>query len=206
MLNAGPLQQPSVRSLPGTIGSRVESCNSQNRDDPARRGVGRLPQANSAFWLLAALTLLGAGLVLRPPAALPMLRAVSVPQCPVPIEVPGQGVHCLSAEEAHGRGLVAGDVCPIGPHGEPLAGPPARMAPRRLLAAGVLLDPRTATAAELEALPEVGPGLARRIVEARTAREQRGEPSGFCQADLRRIPGLGERRLKRLLPFLVPLP
>ena len=43
----------------------------------------------------------------------------------------------------------------------PAAGPPGRMAPRRLLAAQVLLDPETASAAELLALPDVGPHLAR---------------------------------------------
>jgi hypothetical protein len=127
------------------------------------------------------------------------------PECPVPVEVPGQGVRCLAAAEAQRLGLPAGSVWPLGPRGERAAGPPVRMAPRRLLVAQVRLDPQTASAAELEALPDVGPQLARRIVEARARRAARGEPPLRTRAALLQIGGLGERRLQRLLPYFIPL-
>lgn len=165
-----------------------------------------LPPASGPFWLLTALTLGCALWLWSPPPALPTLRPVAPPPCPVPVEIPGQGVRCLSPPEALRLGLAAGDVWPLGPAGERLVGPPGRMAPRRLLAVQVRLDPQTATADELMALPEVGPQLAQRIVKARQERAARGEPPLRRRADLLQIAGLGERRLQRLLPFLIPLP
>ena len=124
----------------------------------------------------------------------------------MPIELPGQGVSCLSAEEAQRLGLTAGALLPLALDGTRAVGPPGRMAPRRLLAAQVLLDPETATAPELEALPDLGPHLAQRIVDARVARAARGSPPLRTRAALLQIPGLGKQRLQRLLPFLIPLP
>lgn len=59
------------------------------------------------------------------------------------------------------------------------------------------LDPNTASAAELEALPGIGPVLARRIVEHRRAhgRFERLE-------DLLEVQGIGPRMLERLRPLL----
>ena len=172
----------------------------------ARCWVWRRPQASSSFWLLSALTLGCALLLMRTPARLPCVQPIAAPLCAVPVEVLGQGLLCLSAVEARQRGLAPGDVWPSTADGEPASGPPARMAPRRLLAAGVQLDPQTATTAELEALPEVGAELARRIIQTRQQRDANGEPPRWRRADLLRVPGLGERRLKRLLPFLIQLP
>lgn len=143
---------------------------------------------------------------MSPPAPLPTLQPVSDVPCPVPIELPGQGVRCLSTAAAQQLGLMAGDVWPLGPGGERASGPPARMAPRRLLAAQVRLDPETATAAELEALPDLGPQLAQRIVETRAARAVSGQPPLRTRAALLQISGFGKHRLQRLLPFLIPLP
>lgn len=165
-----------------------------------------LPPASGPFWLLTALTLGCACLLWSPPPALPTVRPVESPPCPVPVEVPGQGVRCLAPAEALRLGLLPGDVWPLGPGGERVAGPPGRMAPRRLLAVQVRLDPQTATADELMALPEVGPQLAQRIIQARQERAARGDPPLRRRADLLQIAGLGERRLQRLLPFLIPLP
>ena len=55
----------------------------------------------------------------------------------------------------------------------------------------VILDPNTATRAQLEALPGVGPTLARRIVEGRSSRRYERVN------DLRRVRGIGERTLAR---------
>lgn len=201
----------SAHAVPSASAADDSAALSRARPDIATatatgRRLFKLPPASGAFWLLSALTLGCAFLLSRPPPALPLLRPVAVPACPVPVEVPGHGVRCLAAQEAGVLGLAPGDIWPPGPGAERAAGPPRRMAPRRLLAVGVRLDPQTATAAELEALPEIGPGLARRIIETRQQRAARGEPPLARRADLLQISGLGERRLKRLLPFLIPLP
>jgi len=69
-------------------------------------------------------------------------------------------------------------------------------------AAGLLLgrriDINEATVDELQALPEVGPGRARRI-----AAEREGGGAFRSVADLRRVPGLGSRRLRSLTDWAV---
>lgn len=207
MPNAEPAPPRSAHSLASADAVRpAAEVGSEPRRPAVRCGGWQLPQAGGGFWLLGALTLGCALVLMRTPAGLPTAKPVPAPECAVPVEMAGQGVLCLSAAAAQQRGLAAGDLCPTAADGTPAAGPPGRMAPRRLLAAGVRLDPQTATAAELEALPEVGAGLARRIIQARTQRASNREPPRWRQADLLQIPGLGERRLKRLLPFLIPLP
>lgn len=164
---------------------------------------------NGPFWLLLGITLGCAAVVLRPPPPVPALLPLSetpdrgvrpADRCPVPTERPDEGVVCLDPAEAARLGLAAGDVWPLGPHHERVSGPPRRMAPERLLAAGVPLDPQTASTAELEALPDLGPALARRLVEARATTPL------SSRAALLAIPGIGPHRLARLLPFLIPLP
>lgn len=63
---------------------------------------------------------------------------------------------------------------------------------------GQRIDINSATAAELELLPHVGPSLARKIVEARS---QRG---GVFRApeDLLQVRGVGQKTLTKLRPFL----
>lgn len=62
---------------------------------------------------------------------------------------------------------------------------------------GSLLDLNTATQADLETLPGIGPVIARAIVEAREAR-------GSFQAveDLLAVKGIGPARLSRLAPLV----
>jgi len=71
----------------------------------------------------------------------------------------------------------------------------ARLA--RPLGPGERIDVDRASAQELQRLPGVGPGLARRIVETRS----RGGPFGDT-AGLRRVEGIGPSKLKRMAPNL----
>jgi competence protein ComEA len=59
------------------------------------------------------------------------------------------------------------------------------------------IDVNRASAAELELLPGVGPKMAERIVEERTLRGRFKRPR-----DLRRVKGIGEKTLARLLPYV----
>lgn len=67
----------------------------------------------------------------------------------------------------------------------------------RPLAAGELIDPNRASAEQLERLPRVGPGLARRIVEWRTA-----HGSFRSLADLDSVSGMGPALLAGVAPHL----
>ncbi len=78
---------------------------------------------------------------------------------------------------------------------------PARVAPPAVSsvdAGPVTVDPNTATAEALDALPGIGPALARRIVEARA----RGVRFRTVD-DLARVRGIGPRTVDRLAPYVV---
>jgi hypothetical protein len=120
--------------------------------------------------LISAVPLLMAGAA-RPASGLG--RAGPAPPCAVPVERAGWGVECLAADDALRKGLRAG----------------SGMAPDRLAAWGVAIDPNHASAAELASLPGVGPVLAKRIMEARPFRRVE---------EMLRVKGLGQRRLARL--------
>lgn len=59
------------------------------------------------------------------------------------------------------------------------------------------LDLNTATAAQLEALPGIGPALAERIVARRAAHGRFRAPS-----ELDDVPGIGKKALERILPLV----
>ena len=59
------------------------------------------------------------------------------------------------------------------------------------------VDVNTADAAELERLPEIGPALAKRIVEEREARGPFAIPD-----DLERVPGIGPKTLEALKDYV----
>jgi competence ComEA-like helix-hairpin-helix protein len=62
---------------------------------------------------------------------------------------------------------------------------------------GIKLEVNQATAVELQALPRIGPGLAKRVVELRRRR------GAFRSVeDLQRVKGIGPRTVERLRPFV----
>ena len=79
----------------------------------------------------------------------------------------------------------------------PLSGPRGP-APRPVALPDMRIDLNTATAAELEVLPGVGPRLAERIVADRRAYDR------FASIDdLSRVPGVGGRLVERIRPYAV---
>jgi competence protein ComEA len=102
----------------------------------------------------------------------------------------GQGTVPSSAQS-----LTSGTKVIIGPERavslEPMSG-------RFLLTLSLSLDPNLASAADLEALPGIGPVLARRIVEFR---EERGPFKNI--EELQRVKGLGPKILEKIRPYVV---
>lgn len=95
---------------------------------------------------------------------------------------------CAHAAARDASGVVRCDVAAAG--SAPLSGGPA-------LLAGVRLDVNRASKEELELLPEIGPGLAARIVA------DRAEHGAFqAVEDLDRVKGIGPARIERLRPFV----
>ncbi len=110
-------------------------------------------------------------------------------------------------------------VMAAGPAPADLSGPPAAEASARALARqvedsvrrrerreaplapGERIDPNTASADELDRLPKVGPALALRIVEWRTAHGR-----FRTMADLDSVPGVGPALLRDAAPFLALRP
>ncbi len=69
-----------------------------------------------------------------------------------------------------------------------------------LLSRGLPVDLNAATAEDFRALPNIGVGLARRLVEGRVARP-------YCSVDdLNRVTGLGPRRVAALAPHVTVAP
>jgi competence protein ComEA len=74
----------------------------------------------------------------------------------------------------------------------------ARLAGAQLLTLGLALDLNNATAADLQALPGLGPVLAQRIIDYR---EQHGPFKKIY--DLEQVSGIGPKKLEKLKPHLI---
>lgn len=111
---------------------------------------------------------------------------------------------CRGAIERPGAGLVCDPVLPatsLPAQAKPIPQAGDRpLSGLRGLLAGVPLDLHHASAADLAMLPEIGAVSAQSLVAAREAGRLR------CQSDLAAVRGLGRHRLRRLLPFVRPLP
>jgi competence ComEA-like helix-hairpin-helix protein len=96
--------------------------------------------------------------------------------------------------ESDGRGwrVVGHDIAARGPPGKARARPDRSEKPRPV--PGGRINVNTATAAELEALPGIGPVLARRIVEGRPYRSIE---------ELERVKGIGKKRLEEIRAVVI---
>lgn len=67
------------------------------------------------------------------------------------------------------------------------------------------LDPNTATASDLSALPNLGPAMARKIIEDREhfQKDHPNQPAYQKLEDLQRIKGIGPATLENLKPYLM---
>jgi competence protein ComEA len=73
-----------------------------------------------------------------------------------------------------------------------------RLAGETLMTLGLALDLNTATAADLDALPGIGPVLAKRIVDYRNAH------GPFKKTDdLEMVSGIGPKKLEKIKPYLI---
>lgn len=102
----------------------------------------------------------------------------------------GSEAHERVAAECPDAGLVLRDGDAL-QTAHACAGGVARMDPQMLRALGVVIDVQTASLADLQSLPRVGPVLARRIVEGRPY----ARPD-----DLLSVRGIGPATLGRLRP------
>jgi Helix-hairpin-helix motif len=136
--------------------------------------------------LLSAVPLLSLRGLRGPPALGPPEAA---PPCDVPVEIAGEGVVCLSADEARSARVSGGDRL------RAVEGRLARerMAAERLAEWEAPVDVNRAPLAELASLDGIGPRLAERIARARP----------FSTVDeVGRVRGVGRRRIERLRPRL----
>jgi competence protein ComEA len=124
------------------------------------------------------------GLVRLPPGArvADALNAAGGPE-------PGVDVAMLNLA----RKVVDGELIMVGVTPSPGVAMPAGPAATGAAAPGGLVNLNTATLADLDTLPGVGPVLAQRILDARTAQ------GGFrAVSDLRKVDGIGDARYEQL--------
>jgi competence protein ComEA len=163
------------------------------------------PAERRALAFLAALVTLGAGVQVA--QARKVERAVAAPDHQSALDAQLAAVDSARLRQGHrNRALDPGAREPAArrPRAEPrtrvdrpgpvgVLPPGAPPLPPERVAAGSPVDVDRASAAELEALPRIGPALARRIVEDRAAHGPFGSPEG-----LTRVKGVGPALVRSL--------
>ncbi len=119
----------------------------------------------------------------RPPAGVEAESSGDEPKA----EQPSQRVEEVLPIEGAGVTPPPESGAPVGE--APASGAPAARSPR-------LIDINSATQAQLELLPRIGPALAQRIIEERT----RNGPFRSL-SDLERVRGIGEKTVEALSPY-----
>lgn len=113
---------------------------------------------------------------------------------PTPAEIWRQSGGPGTAPETPDK-ITSGSRVEIGPDGHYRL---ARMNGAQLLTLGLALEINTATAADLEALPGIGPVLAQRIIDYRQKHGQ------FKKIDdLIKVSGIGPKNLEKIKPYLI---
>lgn len=128
----------------------------------------------------------------------PVLPASQSPQPSPPAFVGPPAPEGLAVEPAAANRVISEVV--VAPAARPATSPvirplPSPASPERIAGAKVNLN--VASQAELEALPLVGPSMAKRIIEHRT----KNGPFRHVK-DLDKVKGVGEKTLARLLPLV----
>jgi competence protein ComEA len=157
---------------------------------PASAATPAVPEGQGSASASGELVVAVAGKVRRPglvrvPAGARLADALSEAGGPLP------GVDVTLLNPA--RKVTDGELIVVGVTPPPAPGPAARPTPAGAPAPGGLVNLNTATLAQLDALPGVGPVLAQRIL---AYRDQHG---GFAAVgDLRQVDGIGDARYEQL--------
>ncbi|MEV6270824.1 ComEA family DNA-binding protein [Kribbella sp. NPDC051936] len=193
-LRARPEPVPDTRPTTATAGSPVAQPNpTQQQPTPTQPGASQSPQTPGAMPTQPPVVVHVAGKVRRPGLikAPPGSRVADVLTL---AGGPLRGVDLTSLNLARqvtdGEQIIVGQPAPTNP-------PPSPTPPDPTTAPNNAVNLNTATLAELDALPGVGPVLAQRILDYRT---QNGP---FTTVDqLQEVPGVGPKKFDSLRPHV----
>lgn len=188
---AGWAWRSRPQAEPVAISSTAAADGSTSTDGPAPAAPGPGPSASTGAELVVAV----AGKVRRPGLVrLPAGARVADALTAAGGALPGTDVVLLNLARkvTDGELILVGVTTPPGLAGQP-AGPAGPGQPGDPAAGGGKINLNTATLAQLDTLPGVGPVLAQRILDHR---DQRG---GFRSVgDLRQVSGIGDARYEQL--------
>ena len=110
------------------------------------------------------------------------------------------GASCALDPVAASRILVSGDTITVADDGGRCVLTAGRLTGRELIALGMQIDLNAATAADLEALPGIGPALAARIVEHRNEKGPFNSPEALMD-----VKGIGPAIYARIKDKIIVL-